>query len=94
MSNIAPYNEKKGNNEPKRAVNKMRTGERETGGGETPPKSTHDADYVTVSMSGVFPLSFLSATVLHRGHTGLAITQSTEATIIDPCILSLNLQQY
>ena len=37
-------------------------------------KSTHVADSVTVSMSGVFSLSFVSATVLHSGHTDLAIT--------------------
>ena len=95
MSNIAPYNEKKeeekrkpimNRNEPltkckpKREKKKMK-------------KSTHVADSVTVSMSGVFPLSFVSATVLHSGHTDLAITHSTAATTINPCILSLNLQQ-
>ena len=59
LSNIAPYNEKKDNNEPKRAINKIQTGERE---GERergdPKKSTYVADSMTVSMSGVFP--FLS----------------------------------
>ena len=56
-------------------------------------KSTYVADSVTVSMSGFFPLSFVSATVLYSGHTGLPNTQSTAATTINPCILSLNLQQ-
>ena len=56
-------------------------------------KSTPVADSVTVSMSGVFSLSFVSATVLHSGHTDLAITHSTAAATINPCILSLNLQQ-
>ena len=37
-------------------------------------KSTHVADSVTVSMSGFFSLPFVSATVLHSGHTDIAIT--------------------
>ena len=82
MSNIAPYNEKKkkkkwkkgekkkeATNEPKRAINEMQTETR-----KEKTKSTHVADSVTVSMSGVFSLSFVSATVLHSGHTDLAIT--------------------
>ena len=65
-------NEKKeANNEPKRAINEMQTETRER---KKKRNSIHVADSVTVSMSGVFSLSFVSATVLHSGHTGLAIT--------------------
>ena len=88
MSNIAPYNEKRKkekekkvgggggggtNNKPKRAINETQTEMREEKEKEL-KKSTHVADSVTVSMSGVFSLPFVSATVLHSGHTDIAIT--------------------
>ena len=64
---------KEANNEPKRAINEMQTETREEKR-KKGKKSTHVADSVTVSMSGGFSFSFVSATVLHSGHTDLAIT--------------------
>ena len=56
------------NNEPKRAINKMQTETRKKKNKKKKTKKTHVADSVTVSMSGAFPLSFVSATILHSGH--------------------------
>ena len=77
MSNIAPYNEKKRKKKKKKKPimnQNVPLAKCKPKQEKKRKKSTHVADSVTVSMSGVFSLSFVSATVLHSGHTDLAIT--------------------
>ena len=62
---------KEANNEPKRAINEMQTETRE----EKNEKNQHMSRIPwQFQCPGVSSFSFVSATVLHSGHTDLAIT--------------------